>query len=103
MSLKISLLFTIFLINFKEKKKSLQRTYTLTIQYLYIDQILFNNSSASPQKYSLKFFFLPLFLKSSKLILKYFTQLLFLIWLGNLSQKYITILSKNPISSFWNL
>ena len=47
------------LASFKEKIDSLHRT----INTIYKDQILFNNSSDSSQKCSLKFFFFPLFLK----------------------------------------
>ena len=75
-----------FLLSFK-KKESLHRT--ILMQNIFTDQILLNS-----QKCSLKFFFLPLFLKSSNLILKSFTLLLFLIWLSNLFQKYFTLLAK---------
>ena len=56
------------------KKESLHRTYTL-LQIKSCEAI-----------HPLKFFFLLLFLKSSNLILKFVTLLLFLIWLGNLLQ-----------------
>ena len=69
----------------------------ITKHYQYINQILISNSTDSPKKYSIKFFFL-FFLKSSNLILKFSTLLQFLIWLGNFIQKYITLLAKKKIS-----
>ena len=81
-------------INCWKKKEFLHRKCTLSIQYLDIDQILLSNSSNSSQKGSIKFFFLPLFLKSSNSILKLFTLLLFLIGLGNLLKKIYYSISK---------
>ena len=57
-------IFTIFSHRFlKEKEKKILRTYTLLIQYLKTDKILFSNSSDSSKICPLYFFFYPLFQK----------------------------------------
>ena len=62
--------------------KSLLRTYTLLIKYVYTDEILFCNSSSSFQICPLTFIFFTFFLEPSNLIFKFFTILLIFIWLG---------------------
>ena len=60
------LLFLIFWVLKLKKKKSLHRTLSWLIQYLYTDLILLGNSSSTSQKYPFKFCFLTLlFLKWS--------------------------------------
>ena len=56
------------------KKESLRRAYSLIIKYLYTHQILFSNLFESFRKFLLKYFFLPLFLKPSNLILIFFNS-----------------------------
>ena len=68
----------------KKKKEFFNRKFILLIQCLHTDQILLINLSDSCPKWPLKFFFLPIFLKSFNSILKLFTLLLFLIWFGSL-------------------
>ena len=66
-----SSLFTIYLYH------SLHRNSTLLIQYdLYINIVLSDSSNCS-QKFPLKFFFLPFFLKSSNLIFFFYTIAVF--------------------------
>ena len=68
-------------------------TINILIQYLYTDQILLRNL-LFPKNALLNSFSYHFFLKSSNLILKFSTLLLFLIWLDNLFPKYITLLAK---------
>ena len=73
----------------------MHKTYTLLIEYLYTNQILLSNSSNTSLKCFLEFFFLPFFLNSLDLIkVCFFTPLQFLILLGNLFQKYFTLLAQ---------
>ena len=71
------------------KKITAQVIYTINTISIY--RLISGNSSNCSQKCPLILFFLPLILKSYIPILKYFTQLLFLIWLGNLHQKCIPL------------
>ena len=85
-----------------KKKRSLHRIYTLLIQYLYTNKILWSNSSDNSQKYPLNLFFLPFFLKSSNSKIYYSNWLVdFIFW--NLSwniKKKKSIIIGNSINYF---
>ena len=83
-------------------KKYLHRTYTILIQYLYTDQILLSNSSDEPPKSPLKLFFLPLFLESTNLIVRfilfYFYFFFTIVFFGSyMIEKYMTLKKFNQL------